>query len=127
MAVSRAMVRRAAKRRRTQVSGLETRVRGWLDNAGLAYKTQHPVGLCHVDLLLGEDLIVEVNGCFWHGHRCQKVLLPRQRRWQANDRRRYKYFLSRGFKLMLLWECDVHEQGEAAIVASLKERLESGV
>jgi DNA mismatch endonuclease (patch repair protein) len=121
------MVRRAAKRRRSQVSGLEMLVRGWLDKAGISYKTQYPVGLCHVDLLLGEKLVVEINGCYWHGHRCQKVLLPRQRRWQAKDRKRYVHLMKAGYKLMLLWECDVHEQGEAAIVTRLRQRLEDGV
>jgi DNA mismatch endonuclease (patch repair protein) len=127
MSVSRAMVRRAFKRRKTPVSGLEHQVRGWLDNAGVAYRTQYQIGMCHVDLLLGDDLVVEINGCFWHGHMCQKVLLPRQRRWQAKDRKRYASLMSRGYKLMLLWECGVHEHGEAATVAALRERLESGV
>jgi hypothetical protein len=88
----------------------------------------HPAGAgATADLpgALGEKLIVEVNGYYWH--KCQKVLLPRQRRWQAKDRKRYTYFLSHGYKLMLLWECYVHEQGESATVASLQERLESGV
>src|ERR1039457_4130855 len=127
MAVSRAMVRRAFKRRKTPVSGLEKLIRGWLDNAGLAYKTQYQIGLCHVDLLLGDDLVVEINGCYWHGHKCQKVLLPRQRRWQAKDPKRYVSLMSRGYKVIVLWEYGVHEQGKVTVVAAVRERLESGV
>lgn len=123
--VSRIMIRKARQRRRTQVSGLEKLVRGWLDNAGIPYKKQYPIGRCHVDLMILPDLVIEVNGCFWHGHeRCaKKALSADQNRRRAKDKARYKYFLRCGYKLMLLWECDIHAGGEAATISKIRRRL----
>ena len=127
MSVSRIMVRKA-RRRRAPVSGLEKLVRGWLDTAGVDYQTQFPVGRCHVDLLLGEKLIVEINGCYWHScPKCHPENTKADLNKRAKDRRRYKHLLLHGYKLMLLWECQVHEKGEVATVTLLRKRLESGV
>jgi G:T-mismatch repair DNA endonuclease (very short patch repair protein) len=70
--VSRLMIRKARKRRRTQASGLEKQVLGWLGNAEIAHRKQYPIGRCHVDILIEPDLVIEINACYWHGHeRCQ--------------------------------------------------------
>jgi DNA mismatch endonuclease (patch repair protein) len=124
--VSRLMVRKARKRRRAPASELEKMVLGWLDAAGIPYRKQYPIGRCHVDILLLPDLIVEVNGCYWHAHqRCaKKALSADQNRRRAKDKRRYRYFLRSGYKLMLLWECDIHAGGENAVIAKIRRRLE---
>ena len=123
--VSRIMLRNKRRRRRAPVSGLEKLVLAWLDAAKIPYKKQYPIGRCHVDLMILPDLVIEVNGCYWHGHeRCaKKVLTADQQRRRAKDKLRYKYFLRCGYKLMLLWECDIHSSGEDAIVAKVQRRL----
>jgi G:T-mismatch repair DNA endonuclease (very short patch repair protein) len=121
--VSRLMLRKARKRRRTQASGLEKKVLGWLDNVGIAYRKQYAVGRCHVDILIEPDLVIEVNGCYWHGHeRCQPKT-PGMARKRGKDKRRYKYLLSCRYKLLLLWECDIEEDGEAATIAKIRRRM----
>ena len=103
--VSRLMVRRARKRRRTESSGLERKVLGWLDNAGIAYQGQYAIGRCHFDALIEPDLVLEINGCYWH---------------------RYKHLLTCRYKLMLLWECDVEADGEAKTIAKIRLRIAEG-
>jgi G:T-mismatch repair DNA endonuclease (very short patch repair protein) len=121
--VSRLMLRKARKRRRTQASGLEKKVLGWLDNVGIAYRKQYAIGRCHVDILIEPDLVVEVNGCYWHGHeRCQPKT-PGMARKRSKDKRRYKYLMSCRYKLLLLWECDIEEDGEAATITKIRRRM----
>lgn len=121
--VSRLMIRKARKRRRTQASGLEKRVLGWLGNAEIAYRKQYPIGRCHVDILIEPDLVIEINGCFWHGHeRCQPASAAAARK-RGRDKRRYRYLLLRRFRLMLLSECDIKAGGEAKTVARIRQRM----
>ncbi len=67
--------------------------------------------------------VVQVNGCFWHGHRCLKGRRPRQNAtyWGSKiagnierDRRNERQLRAAGWKVRTLWECDVrrwdHEQ-----------------
>ena len=58
--------------------------------------------------------VVQVNGCFWHGHDCPLFRWPGTRRefWreklgrnQANDRRNAALLLSDGLRLATVWEC----------------------
>ena len=121
--VSRLMVRKARKRRRTQVSGLEKRVLGWLGNAGIVYRRQYAIGRCHVDVLIEPDLVIEINGCYWHGHeRCQPQSASAARK-RGKDKRRYKYLMLCHYKLMLLWECDIEADGGDETVAKIRQRI----
>jgi G:T-mismatch repair DNA endonuclease (very short patch repair protein) len=124
--VSRLMVRRARKRRRTESSGLERKVLGWLDNAGIAYQGQYAIGRCHVDALIEPDLVLEINGCFWHGHQQCQPATARAARKRGRDKRRYKHLLTCRYKLMLLWECDVEADGEAKTIAKVRLRIAEG-
>ena len=58
-----------------------------------------------------------VNGCFWHGHKgCQKFVLPKTNAefWQSKidanrerDLRDYTFLESMGWRVIVVWECEL--------------------
>src|SRR6266567_1970564 len=57
-----------------------------------------------------------VHGCFWHGHHCEAAKLPKSNRsyWKSKqaknalrDSRNARSLRSRGWKLMVIWECEI--------------------
>jgi DNA mismatch endonuclease, patch repair protein len=60
--------------------------------------------------------IINVNGCFWHLHRCPKCRVPSSRRryWNAKlkrnaarDRWTVRQLRRAGWCVMVLWECQI--------------------
>jgi DNA mismatch endonuclease (patch repair protein) len=61
--------------------------------------------------------VIFVNGCFWHRHSCANgKVVPRTRRkfWvekfagnKLRDRRNRQALVRLGWKVLVLWECDV--------------------
>lgn len=60
---------------------------------------------------------VFINGCFWHGHRCASgqnkpksnlgYWLPKLHNNCVRDRRNYRTLRSLGWKIMVVWECEI--------------------
>lgn len=57
-----------------------------------------------------------VNGCFWHGHECQRAALPATRReyWKpkiertkARDAQNCRELRAAGWNVKTVWECDL--------------------
>lgn len=71
--------------------------------------------------------IIEVRGCFWHAHRCQKNRpMPATNRayWRrkieankARDARTSRALRRRGWQVLVVWECQTRD------AAALKSRL----
>ena len=63
---------------------------------------------------------VFVNGCFWHGHEeCPAARLPKTNSafWSAKiadnvrrDKRKLEQLTGLGFKVLVVWECDLKRQ-----------------
>src|SRR5436190_1875342 len=62
--------------------------------------------------------IIEVRGCFWHGHTCGRCRIPATQRqyWvqkiernRIRDRRAVATLRRRGWRLLILWECQLKE------------------
>lgn len=61
--------------------------------------------------------VIEVYGCFWHGHGCHPLgQLPKSRTeyWtpkiagnQERDKRNVRKLKAEGWEVLVLWECDV--------------------
>ncbi len=58
--------------------------------------------------------VVQVNGCFWHGHDCHLFRMPATREafWQAKiaenqqrDLRTQQELIWRGWRVLTVWEC----------------------
>lgn len=66
-----------------------------------------------------------VNGCFWHQHKnCKKATLPKTRaEWwseklkknKARDERMYSELIKLGWKVIVVWECQILKSPEKAI------------
>lgn len=64
--------------------------------------------------------VIFVNGCFWHQHRgCTRATVPKRNRefWEAKfaanrkrDASKIRVLRGLGFKVLLIWECEVTER-----------------
>jgi DNA mismatch endonuclease (patch repair protein) len=68
-------------------------------------------------VLLGQRKVILVHGCFWHGHYCEGGKLPKSNRlyWRSKqekntlrDSKNARALRTRGWKLMVIWECEIH-------------------
>ncbi len=80
---------------------------------------------------VGRKLAIFIHGCFWHGHSCHRgARIPKTRRdyWvnkiRRTQQRDLKYLSSLaalGWRVLMLWECELHDQD--AIAEKLKTFL----
>ena len=82
--------------------------------------------------------VIEVNGCFWHGHGCHLFKWPSSRRefWSekissnvARDQRNASALHQLGWRILVIWECAIKgtaRQGADAVVDAAVEWLQSG-
>jgi len=72
------------------------------------------------DLVFGpKKKVIFVNGCFWHGHKCSLGRIPKTRVlfWtnkifmnSARDKKNIRALARRGWKPLVLWECDLKKK-----------------
>lgn len=96
----------------------ELLVRKFLHSKGLRYSL-HPKKLAgRPDVYLAKyGVVVEVRGCFWHGHEdCGRFILPKtNREWwnrkiknnKARDYRNEMQLLSKKIRTIVVWECSL--------------------
>jgi very-short-patch-repair endonuclease len=122
--VSRQMVLRAKRRRRTQTSSIELLVQDWLKSAEIPFKKQYAIGLCHVDLFIEPKLVIEIQGCYYHAcPQCRPSKTVHNKKAKAKDHKRFKFLLTRGYKLMLLWEHELKEEHEEEVIEKIREKM----
>lgn len=77
-------------------------------------------------------LIVQVKGCFWHGHRCLKGRVPglHRRYWlekiegnKERDARNERKLRAMGWSVRTIWECRVRRSSPEELHASLAKVL----
>lgn len=82
----------------------------------------------HPDIVLPKyQIIIQVKGCFWHGHTCvdgrlpksnRAYWLPKLRKNKERDKRNDRKLRSLGWSVRNLWECQV-----CALSAKLLQEL----
>lgn len=107
-------------------TGPEMAVRRALHAAGLRYRLHVKKLPGRPDVVLASRrTVVEVRGCFWHGHGCQGGRVPSTRAeyWAAKlrdnrerDARNETALRASGWTVVVVWECDVR-RGAASRVA----------
>ena len=107
----------------------ENKIVGWRRNFKLQGKPDF--------VFPNSDLVVFVDGCFWHGHTCLK---PRDslkkgfwkekiERNKERDKLVNKELRKDGWKIIRIWECEIeknkYSKKLALIMGSLKKQTES--
>lgn len=77
--------------------------------------------------------VIFVNGCFWHAHEgCKRFVLPDTNRefWQAKllrnrerDSENYKLLTNLGWKIFIIWECDLKKDKMAVTLSKLSNDI----
>jgi DNA mismatch endonuclease (patch repair protein) len=77
--------------------------------------------------------IINVNGCFWHLHKCPKCRVPSTKRkyWIAKlqrnasrDKENQKKLRRKGWRVMVVWECQIVAKREAQLKSKIVSFLE---
>ena len=76
--------------------------------------------------------VINVKGCFWHGHFCLKGRIPEGNRayWRAKiagnrgrDRRNEAWLRRSGWRVFTVWECRVRRSTRESLAGTLRKRL----
>jgi DNA mismatch endonuclease (patch repair protein) len=80
--------------------------------------------------------IINVNGCFWHMHGCARCRVPSSRRayWiakmernAARDTRTQRELRRAGWRVMVIWECQISRPRESHLRRRIATFLDKGV
>lgn len=111
----------------------ELAVRSMLHSMGYRFTVNGPLNRKlpgKPDIVLPKyKTVIFVHGCFWHGHQgCKDFRIPKTRTewWQAKiegnvarDKRQQEELRQLGWKVLVIWECEV----KTSNVDSILERL----
>ena len=111
-------------RNMSAVKGKDTKpeilVRKWLHAAGYRFRLHVKELPGKPDIVLPKyKTVIFVNGCFWHQHQgCPHAKLPATNKefWEdklrknaERDARNYQELRARGWKVRIIWECEVNK------------------
>lgn len=92
-------------------------VRKLLTELGYRYRLSTKSLDCHPDIVFpSRKKVIFINGCFWHGHECNRGHLPETNRafWaekiqhnMARDQRNYEECIRKGWQYLVIWQCDI--------------------
>ncbi len=81
----------------------ELAVERWLQEQGVLYEKQYPIGNMLTDFyLLEQDMVIEVDGCWWHGCECS----PNSPH-PDNSTRRSQKLSALGYAVIHIWEHEI--------------------
>lgn len=111
--------RRNMQANRSKDTKPELVVRRYLHKAGLRYRLHRRDLPGKPDLTFPRSCtVVEVRGCFWHGHGCDLGQVPRSRRdyWEPKlaatrhrDQSNRLALEGQGWRVIELWECELRQ------------------
>jgi len=98
----------------------EVLVRKYLFSMGFRYRVNDKRYPGHPDIVLPKyKTMIFVNGCFWHVHEgCKYFFWPENNKdfWRQKllsnkerDLKNYKLLVSEGWKVVVIWECELHK------------------
>ena len=100
---------------------IEVKVRKWLFSQGFRYRKNVKNLPGKPDIVLPKyKTVIFVHGCFWHRHPgCKDTTTPKTRTefWQTkfdrnveNDKKHQAELEALGYKVVILWECEIEKQ-----------------
>lgn len=105
---------------------IEVMVRQYLFHHGFRFRKNDKRYPGKPDVVLPKyKTVIFVHGCFWHRHEgCKLATTPKTRTdfWMekfaknvANDKKRYEELQKMGWKVIVIWECELEKDFEATM------------
>jgi G:T-mismatch repair DNA endonuclease (very short patch repair protein) len=108
---SRKVIRKVNRKR--EPSGLEREIHHILIQEQIPFITEKTIGSCHADIFLHPKVVIELNGCYWHGcPKCTKKPKAMHLLARTKDASRYAFFMRLGFEVFVIWECELKNNPE---------------
>ena len=106
---------------------IEVQVRRYLFAQGYRFRKNDKRYPGKPDIVLPKyKTVIFVNGCFWHQHAgCKNATMPKTRTefWKEklqknvyNDRRHVEDLQSQGWRVIVLWECELEKDFEGTML-----------
>ena len=107
-------------------------VRKFLFKKGFRFRLNYTKLPGKPDIVLPKyKTVIFINGCFWHGHEgCKYYVVPKTRtEWWLNkinktkerDRNNYELLSKTGWKIIVLWECELKYKIENRLSLLIQE------
>lgn len=122
----------------SQIKGKNTKpeelVRKYLFSQGFRYRKNDKRLPGSPDIVLPKyKTVIFVNGCFWHGHEgCKYFVWPKSNQvfWKnkietniARDKKQTKALEELGWKVVVVWECELKKEKQQYTLEKIKENL----
>lgn len=109
-------------------------MRKYLFSKGFRYRKNDPRLPGKPDIVLPKyKTVIFVNGCFWHHHEgCKYFVWPKNNAdfWRskiesntARDQKNYKKLAEMGWKVLIIWECELKGAAQGVRLSSLEKAL----
>jgi DNA mismatch endonuclease (patch repair protein) len=122
----------------SQIKGKDTKpeilVRKFLHSNGFRFRLHSRKLPGKPDIVLPKyKTVIFVHGCFWHGHmHCKYFVIPKTRTewWTdkinnniANDKKAEKALRESGWKIIIIWECQLKKSQRNQILKNLVRKI----
>lgn len=113
----------------------ELLVRKYLHAAGYRYRLHYGIKGKPDIVFPKQKVALFVNGCFWHGHTCQYMVMPKtntgfwHKKINSNierDRKNQEILKSEGWHVIILWECRLRPKEKEKTLRELIRDLSAG-
>ena len=117
---------------RASETSVEVKVRKYLFKQGFRYRKNVKELPGKPDIVLPKyKTVVFVHGCFWHRHEnCSRATMPKSNfdywnnkfaRNVENDKMHKSLLEEMGWKVIVLWECDINKRFDSTMLRLIKE------
>lgn len=114
----------------------ELLVRHFLFSNGFRYRLNVTKLPGKPDIVLKKyNVVIFVNGCFWHGHSgCSHFVIPKTRtewwlakinRTKERDSKAFTALVKQGWNVLIIWECELCPQKRAATLKKLIKTIKN--
>lgn len=124
---------------RSKDTSIELKVRKYLFSLGYRYRVNYKELPGKPDIVFTKKKIaIFIHGCYWHGHNCNSRYAhvsksntdywnTKIQRNQERDKRNIEQLEKDGWKVIVLWECEIKEDFEKVIKILLSVSAKNGV
>lgn len=116
-------------------TSVEVKVRSFLFRQGFRFRKNVSSLPGKPDIVLPKyKTIIFIHGCFWHRHNCSRATTPKTKveywtqkfeRNIANDKKHIDELTSLGWRVMVIWECEINKNFETTMQRTIEYILGS--